>query len=533
MKKVIKNICITLVVALVAFYLTLPAINITSPGFWVFVIFNLLVYYFLSAMGKQDEIIINEKQIKLPTSKILYFVFGIPAIILVINVWQSPLFQPNAYFTRLLIDETRVFSTDVEEADFAKIPLIDRASSQRLGDRTMGHMADLVSQFVVSDLYTQINHNGEIMRVTPLEYVDIIRWFTNRRDGVKGYVTVNSVTGEANLVRLEEGNGMRYMPSAFFFDNLERHLRFRYPTLVFGRATFNLDEEGNPFWVVPTKRFAGIGLRREVSGVIVVNPVNGDTTRYRLADIPTWVDHVFPSELVLDQIDNWGSYRNGFWNSIFGQRNVVSTTEGYNYIAMYDDIYLYTGITSATADASITGFVLVNLRTGEARFYSAPGAKETSAMASAEGLVQEMRYTATFPLLINLNGRPTYLLSLKDNAGLVKMHALVDVEDYQRVVATDSALGIDTAVRRYLAMMGPNIDLNEVNETTIVIQHITSALIDGNTHYYITGRDNRRFQVSIKVDQYLLPFLRVGDSLTVKYASADRILIITDIIDET
>ena len=446
-----------------------------------------------------------------------------------INVINSPLFAASAYARRISIDETKEFATDVAQVDFTRTPLIDKASSRRLGDRRMGEMADLVSQFRVSELYTQINFGGEIVRVTPLEYDDIIKWFTNRKDGVKGYITVNSVTGESTLTRLTEGNGMRYMPSAYLFDNLDRKLRFAYPTTMFDRPLFEIDDEGRPYWIVPTIKYVGIGLRKEITGVVILDPATGESNKYKVGDIPEWVDHVWEADLLLTQVNHWGMFQGGFWNSIFGQRNVVNTTEGYNYLALNDDIYMYSGITSASSDQSILGFVLINMRTKAANYYAVPGAKEYSAMASAQGQVQQMEYIATFPLLINLNGNPTYLMSLKDNAGLVKMYAFVDVVDYQRVVVTDISLGIETAARRFISETGiPGVAGNR-EETTIEIRSITEAVIDGSTYYFITDRNNNRYIVSVKIDRYRLPFLKTGDKITVIYHEDQEIRIITEL----
>ena len=312
----------------------------------------------------------------------------------------------------------------------------------------MGQMSELVSQFYVSDLYTQINYNNEIVRVTPIEYNGFIKWLNNKKKGTRGYIKVNSVTGEANLIKLD--NGMKYMPSAYFFKDLYRALRFKYPTTIFGNASFEIDNKGKPYWVVPTIKYTAIGLKEEINGVVLLDPVDGKTVKYDVKDVPSWIDQVFSANLIIEQINDWGMFKKGFFNSLFSQNGVVQTTEGYNYLIKDDDVYMYTGITSVSTDESNIGFVLTNLRTKETNFYQVPGAEEYSAMASAEGQVQQMHYVSSFPLLINLNNRPTYLLSLKDNAGLVKMYAFVDVVDYQKVVVTDSTLGIDVAANNYL-----------------------------------------------------------------------------------
>ena len=410
--------------------------------------------------------------------------------------------------------EENNFISEIKEVDFNSLPLLDKESSSRLGDRVMGQMPELVSQFYVSNLYTQINYNNDIIRVTPLEYNGLFKYLANYKDGVKGYITVNSVNGNSNLIKLDRG--MKYMPSAYLFKDLNRHLRFNYPTEIFGDTNFEIDNQGNPYWITAVLKYVGIGQRKDVKGIIITDPITGETNYYDVGNIPSWVDHVYDANLIIEQVNNWGSYRNGFLNSIFGQKNVVATTSGYNYIVMDDDVFLYTGITSVSSDESNLGFILTNLRTKYTRFYSVPGAEEYSAMASAEGLVQQMRYTSTFPLLINLNGRPTYLVSLKDNAGLVKMYGFIDVADYQKVVVTDSAKGIESAANNYLNNVSFTADANSLEERNITIKNINTAIIEGNTYYYLTDTNNKKYYVSINVDNKVLPFLKIGDTINIK-----------------
>ena len=375
----------------------------------------------------------------------------------------------------------------------------------------MGQMTDLVSQFDVSDLYTQINYRDTIIRVTPLEYSGLIKYFTNKKNGIPGYITVNSVNGEAKLVRLEKG--MKYVPSAIFNEDLYRRLRFSYPTEIFGDISFEIDENGNPYWIAQTITYKAIGLRKEVSGIVVLDPTDGSSKKYSVSEIPTWIDHVYSADLIINQVNDWGKYKNGFLNSIFGQKEVVNTTEGYNYLVMNDDVYLYTGITSVVADESNIGFILTNLRTKETRFYNVAGAEEYSAMASSEGQVQQMKYKSTFPLIINLNGKPTYLMSLKDNAGLVKMYAFVDYNDYQKVVVTDSKDGILVAAQNYL---GENVITNDLMEKSIIVNDIAFSVVDGTTYYYIKS-DGIVYRASIKVNQSILPFIKIGDKINICY----------------
>lgn len=515
-KNIISGVFIVLF-ALVLWYFMLPPINLSSPLFWVYLylIFIFAICILLSSKIRFsiNSVYLNEKVSWL--SKAILGFFSVIAVILIINFVCSPVFNSKKYATRITVDETTSFTDDIAPVDFTKIPLLDKESSQKLGDRIMGQATDWVSQFYVSDLYTQINYNDEIIRVTPIEYAGIIKYFSNRSEGIKGYITVDSVDGEAKLVTMDKG--MHYMPSAYFFENLNRKLRISYPTTIFDDANFEIDNEGNPYWIIPTIKYVGVGLRKEITGVVILDAITGESKKYAVGEVPSWVDHVYSADLVIEQMDNWGEYKQGFVNSIFGQKGVVNTTDGYNYLVMEDDVYLYTGITSVSNDESNLGFVLINLRTKETHYYSAPGAEEYSAMASAEGLVQEKKYVASFPLLVNLNNRPTYLLSLKDDAGLVKMYAFVDVADYQKVVASDSSLGIEAAANKYLNETIDNTSSSKTLEKEITISSITTAVIDGNTYYYIVDTDNNRYQASVKINKNILPFLKKNDKIKIGY----------------
>ena len=313
------------------------------------------------------------------------------------------------------------------------------------------------------------------------------------------------------------------MTSSLFFENLERKLRLSYPMTMFGEINFEIDDDGNPYWIAQTLKYSGIGLKKEVTGVVILNPIDGSSQKYKVEEVPTWVDHVYSADLITEQLNDWGKYKNGFWNSIFGQKEVVKTTTGYNYLAMNDDVYLYTGITSVSNDASNIGFILTNLRTKETKFYDVAGAEENSAMASAEGQVQQMKYNSTFPLLVNLEGKPTYLMSLKDNAGLVKMYAFVDYVDYQKVVVTDSSEGIVKAAQNYL---GGNFTSGDELTKEIIIKDIKTAVLDGTTYYYL--KDNYdTYRASLKTNQNLLPFLSINDRVTITYKEEEIKEIIT------
>ena len=510
--RLLLSLGITLISGLLMFYLFLPSINIHSSGFWMFVIVLLSIFGIINFGTGLFSI--RKKEFN-PKDWKNYYPFILPIIIIVfliiIHAINAPFFMAKKYANRIMVNNGN-FTDEIDEVNFNTLAIVDKYSSMKLGDRVMGSMGELVSQFEVSNLYTQINYQDEIVRVTPLDYYDWIKYFTNRSSGIPGYVMVNSVTGEAKLVKLDKG--IKYSPKAMFFENVYRKLRFNYPFDIFGSLNFEIDNEGIPYWIMPVLKYSGIEQREDVGAVIILNAITGESKKYLVSEVPTWVDHVYSPDLIISQVDDWGRYVNGYWNTLFGQKGMKMTTDGYNYIAMSDDIYMYTGITSVVSDESNLGFILTNLRTKETKYFDCPGAEEYSAMDSAKGQVQQMNYTASFPILINLSGRPTYVISLKDDAELVKMYAFVDVADYQKVVVTDSASGIQNAAYNYLNNNGI---VSKGKEIEITVSSIKDAIIDGNTYYYIVDSDNKKYRASIKVNSNKLPFIKSGDKVIVAY----------------
>ncbi|MEG2570348.1 MAG: CvpA family protein, partial [Clostridia bacterium] len=254
-------------------------------------------------------------------------------------------------------------------------------------------------------------------------------------------------------------------------------------------------------------------------GAVLVNACTGESKYYK--DVPNWVDRVYSASLIIEQYDYYGTYRNGFFNSLFGQKGVTVTTSGYNYIAMNDDVYVYTGVTSAGTDQSNVGFILSNQRTKETKYYSIAGATEYSAMASAEGVVQHLNYKSTFPLLLNISSKPTYFMALKDNAQLVKMYAMVNVEQYQ-VVATGATVA--ECERNYIKLLAQhNITkpLKQVEDTASgKITEIRSAVRDGNTFYYIRVAGKPDYFVLSASEFERAVILNVGDTVKITFDTA-------------
>lgn len=533
---------ITAVLGAVYYYFALPVLHIKSASLWGFILFLIICYavlvaifaggQFLSHLVKHYKpitdtgtFVINPK--KFSTKKVKIIIFSVAAVLVIvlglIFVSSSQFFNASKYQKMLNVTESN-FNQDIAEIPLSQIPVVDRDTAARLGSRKIGEVVELVSQFNVSNYYTQINYQNKPTRVSPLEYADIIKWFTNKDDGIPYYVQIDMATQDTELVELKEG--MKYSPSEYFSRDLERHVRFAYPTKMVDSISFEIDEQGRPFWIISCYDFTiGFLGGYDITGIITVDAVNGDMQYYKVGDVPNWIDCVYKADVVLNQANYWGAYINGYWNSIISQKNVVRTTEGYNYLAINDDIWVYTGITSVVSDESNVGFILVNLRTKEAKTYSINGAEEYSAMESAEGKIQEKGYTATFPILVNIADTPSYFISLKDDAGLVKAYSFVSVSNYQIVGVADTLAGAEAEYRRLLKESGKLEEgapvENEKGEITANISNVSTAVLNGNTAFYIMLDGSDKVYITDVSLNDLLPFVSLGDNVKISYEIVD------------
>lgn len=440
-------------------------------------------------------------------------------VYLVGSILSSPIVNAAKYQQLLTIEE-RNFTDDIKEADYNTIPLLDKNSAAILGNRKMGSLVDMVSQFEVSNDYTQINYQGKPVRVTPLAYASPIKWLTNNRNGIPAYILIDMATQNTECVKLEEG--IKYSKSEYFNRYLYRHLRFQYPTYIFDdQIFFEIDEEGTPYWVCPVKKF-NIGLfgGQTVGRVVLCNAVSGECTDMDVEDVPQWVDKVYSAELLTRLYDYSGILKHGYLNSILGQRDCLQSTNGYNYIALDDDVWVYSGVTSVSGDQSNVGFVLMNQRTMETRFYKIEGAIEDSAMSSAEGQVQNLGYVATFPLLLNIADEPTYFMALKDASGLVKKYAMVNVQKYQWVAIGDT---IRECEKNYSELLNTNgiVSQNKdaLKQISGKITAIAPVVLEGTTHYYLCMEGSEDIYDVDMSEEALIGIIRYGegDRISVSY----------------
>lgn len=532
-KTITAGVVILIIVAAVYYYIMLPAINIHSPGFWKFIIFVLAAATMIYALfrvrlrtvqtGKRTNTV--EMDYKSPKDKVIFRVMlgitiGAVAIFAIGSLLSSQIINAAKY-QKLLTVETKNFADDIKEVSYDQIPILDRDSAQIIGNRVMGTMVDMVSQFEINDMYSQINYNNKPVRVSPLQYGSLIKWFTNNASGLPGYVRIDMTTQDAQIVRLNEG--IKYSTSDHFGRYIYRHLRFAYPGYIFDELNFEIDEDGIPYWICPTRKYnVGLFGGVTVDRVITCNAITGEMKDYDVKDVPEWIDKVYSADMLINLYDYYGTLKRGFLNSILGQRDCLKTTDGYNYIAMEDDVWVYTGVTSVGQDQSNVGFVLMNQRTMETRYYEIAGAEEYSAMSSAQGKVQHLNYVATFPLLLNVGGEPTYFMALKDSAGLVKSYAMLNIERYQTVAIGDTVSECETNYKQMLTDNGIVVEKpKETKKVTGTITKIVPVVADGNSHYYvILDNKNVIYDVNVKNNPAIIMY-ETGSDITLEYSEGE------------
>lgn len=554
--KIVLSLLCSAVFAGILFYFMLPALNFKSYDLYIYlgaivasyVVFNAL---FSNVFGKPEYV---------PYVKRRAIVPGIIIAVLLVAVGIGYLvscefFRASSYSKIISVDTDSNFSEDIEEqtADsFSEIPKLDEDTAAQLAARALGALKDIgsVSQFTIAPENSQINYQGKPYRVVPLQYADIIKWLVNTREGFPGYVMVNMADESTNFVELKDGS-IRYSAYEHFNKLLKRHLRFEFPTYLFADATFEVNDDGDPFWICARlDKTIGLFGGTDVIGIVLVDAVSGECIEYsmdQLKDDPNlqWIDRVYDSDLIVQQYNYYGKYQKGFWNSLLGQKDVIKTTDGYNYIAKNDDVWMYTGVTSVTSDQSIIGFVLVNQRTKEADFYNVTGGTEYSAQQAAEGRVMDLGYTATFPLLLNIGGEPTYFLSLKDPKNqIVQQYALINVANYNNNKMGVTGTDLSKCLASYIESLkekGITVDINpddvvtpganedKTPDTTKLtasgtIADIRTAVMGGESYYYIKLDSNEAyFAIAASKDEGVV-ILNRGDSVTVTYSGEGSII---------
>lgn len=510
-----------LIVYAIYYYFVTPAINIQNPGFILWLILTVGAELIVTLNFKAERYTTEAVSSK-ATKPLFYVLLALIAVFIIAEITSSKMFRASKYSSLIEITDGD-FETDIPESrEINDIALMDTDTARIIGERAIGSLSDVVSQYEVSDNYSTIDYNGKPMKVASLEYAGFIKYMNNKKDGIPGYVLVDTVKNEASYVKTDKP--IIYSPSAYFNHNLQRHVQFAYPTYIFEGYYMELDNDGNPYYICPVlESNAGLFGAKDVRGIVICNPCTGDTQYYAVGDVPNWVDRVYDGNLACKKYDWYGELSGGFINSVFGNKGCKRTTDDYGYKVMNGDVWVYTGVTSVNGDESNIGFVMINLRTCESKYYSIAGAEEHSAMASAEGQVQHLGYEASFPSLINIGGIPTYIMVLKDNGGLVKMYALVNVQKYNIVATGNTQKEVLASYNKLLAENGLKSDISmsdDIPNRQITVKEIRYVYLDDSTYVYITDRDGNVYKQDFADNESLI-FIQTGDKIQVFYQESE------------
>lgn len=527
MKKIFKSYGIALLIVAIYSFVKLPVLRFDfTSGFTTLVLFFVLAGI-LDMMFDRGE----------KTSKMAKNNFVIAALLLIIVIVipffvTSPIFRASSYRNLLGKVEESVFTEDVSPVSVDKIRIVDKEMAVKLGEKKVGEIPAIGSISKVGE-YSIQSVKGELYWVAPLVHRDIVKWITNL-DGTNGYVMVSATNPQdVRLVQNINGKQLKivYQEEAYFLQDLHRHI-YLNGVVNYGMTEFNfeIDDEGNPYWVVSLYEHSiGYGGANAV-GTAVVDAQSGEVKVYSVEDTPKWVDRIQPENFIVQQIKDWGLYVNGFLNSVISEEGVLLPSDGTSLVYGNDGrSYWYTGITSSGSDESTVGFMLVDSRTKESKLYMQTGATETAAMTTAEGKVQEKEYQATFPVMYNILGKPTYVLGLKDKAGLVKMVAFVSVEDYSIIGLGETKEDAYRSYKEALESEGNDISLDkneDLQKIEGIVSRINQDVKSGNTTYYITLKDNNQliFTGTSKVSTEL-PITMVGDRVSISYDKTDSNII--------
>lgn len=568
---------LTIIAGGIVYYMMLPALNFKDVNMYIFIMVLIVLFMVFFALACKANKKIERREYIKKKSKVPVIIAAALVVVMAIGwLCGATIFRASSY-NKLMPVTTSEFSTDFEKLSVDSVPRVDESRALTLADQQLGSLSEYKSQYVVSNTTTMINYNNRPVRVAYLEYADVFKWFNNTKEGVPAYMIIDLISQKVTVVNCVEqfGSCIQYSPTELFNEKLIRHIRFQYPTELLDTPNFEISDDGHPYWITPVlDKTIGLFGGTDVKGAIITDALSGESVYYDIEQVRSdeslqWIDVVYSANLLVQQYDYYGKFQNGFWNSIIFQNDVSQASQGNGYIAMDDDVWIYTGVTSSESDASNFGFILSNQRTKETRYYENGGAIETAAQQSAEDAVQNYQYAATFPILLDIEGQPTYFMSLYGSSNTVKGYALVNLAD-KTIVGTgivdemkSDAKALNAAVENYIQalkdknIIGTDINVDEylVDETdedaggtaqetpaengntaapsapaadgsqvTGEVTSILTSVNNGNTYYYL--QINGTYYYISVVDCMDVLLVQTGDTVTVTVGSeADGVFV--------
>ncbi|MBQ5782916.1 MAG: hypothetical protein IIV99_05995 [Oscillospiraceae bacterium] len=504
--------------------------NPLYPGTAFFYCLMITVYVAIWVVNKAGKIIFTkmetgavavdfERKAPFPKAPIIFAV-AVWVLYGAVTVGSSVFFNVPAFRDQMPDYRVGSFSEEIQVVNTDNIPIVDKDLATKIAEKKLGEKPSLGSQVVLGEPTIQ-SVDDKLVWVVPLQHSGFFKWITNLQ-GTPGYIVVSATNSQD--VEYVDSYYIKYQPNAYLFSDLT--LWARYTAAPFTGITdysFELDDTGRPHWVITTYRYTRGFSLPEATGAIVMDCETGKSTRFALADVPSWVDRVQPEDFILTQINNKGKYVHGIFN--FSDKDKYQTSEG--DIIIYNDgrCYLFTGITSVGSDESAIGFVMVDMVTKEPVMYQLAGATEYAAQRSAEGKVQQYRYYASFPLIINYEGTPTYFMTLKDVDGLIKQYAFVSVKDFLVVGVgesmQDACLDYEKALRQNPSSSDIATD-DSLEKITGTVYRINQEIVAGDTVYrFMFIEDTSVVYEAQSTVSEMLSLTREGDRVTVSFRQAN------------
>lgn len=501
--RILLSILITIVVGAGAYYMMLPAFNIHDMQMYVYLILLVAVFIVSFALVCRANKKIERKEFVKKKSLVPIIIIGVIVAVMAVGYLTGvTLFRANSYSQLMEVSDGN-FETDFDAISYEKVPRIDASRALTLADQQLGSLSEYKSQYVVSDNSTQINYKNVPVRVAYLEYADVFKWINNTKNGLPAYMIIDLVSQKVTAINCVEqfGEGIKYSPTELFNEKLIRHLRFQYPTELLDAPNFEIDDNMHPYWITAVlNKTIGLFGGTDVKGVIITDALNGESQYYDIEQVKSdkslsWIDVVYSESLIIEQYNYYGKLKNGFWNSIIFQNDVNIASTGSGNIAMDDDVWVYTGVTSSESDSSNFGFIVCNQRTKETKYYKNAGAMEISAQQSAQDAVQNYGYYATFPILLGIDGNPTYFMSLYGDSNTVKGYAFVSLEDKTVVgtglldVAKSDVKALNSALENYIDALKEKGVANDVNKDDVIVDENEIEGSDNDTENLDSSND--------------------------------------------
>ena len=534
---------ITIIFAVFLNWLCLPAWNIRSGGFWwywiIVGIFALISFVIAECFIADDDFFI-------PTI-IIAIVVAVMIVVGIIGAIASSKMVNAVKYSNLIEIEEGNFEDEIQSISTVEeakaFPLLDVQTAQKLGSRSLSEI-DKVSQFEVNDEYNLISYGDKQYRVSPLEYTSIFKAMNN--ESIPGYVLVDSETQESHLVELD--NEIKYAPSDIFSQDLTRLLRNKYPSYIFDKYQFDIDDNGEAYYIAPVlKPTIGFFGGKIVQSFVIVNANSGECEEYSPEDLPEWVDHAYSLDYLMGLAESYYRYKGGFWNTVFSKTNVKEISYafkgsnvneddeddenefvGYNSILTKDGVQFFTCVVSVSNDESALGFILANSKTGKITYYDCAGAEESTAQLQAESLYQNYGYKSSYPLMVSVDGVPTYVISLKDKSKINKAYVMINVENY-----TLSASGetLEDALLQYREKIFGEEGLNpedltgetseevetEIRTTTGTITELYQATQNGTTQFFFVLEGDENLYISSISNNSRQVQMSVGSNVSIEY----------------